>query len=70
MKRILSLFVGFAILLSPLAFSVTALATTSTWDTSGDYTVEIMYLGTDYSRNISLTQYETGDITGSGSIPV
>lgn len=67
MKKILSLFLGVATLLSPLAFPASALAVAPQWDVTGDYTVAIEYQGTDYPHDISLAQDAAGNLTGNGT---
>lgn len=44
-------------------------ATIPTWNTTGDYTVDMEYLGSNYSHDMSLTQDNLGNITGSGGSP-
>lgn len=69
MKKTLSLFIGFATLLSPLAFPFAALAVAPTWDTTGSYEIDMKYLGTDYPHDMTLVQDGLGNLTGNGGSP-
>ncbi len=69
MKKTLSLFIGFATLLSSVAFSSSAIAAVPTWDTSGNYVVAMEYLGTDYGHDMTLVQDGLGNLTGNGGSP-
>lgn len=69
MKKTLSLFIGFATLLSPLAFPFAALAVAPTWDTTGSYEIDMEYLGTDYPHDMALAQDDLGNLTGNGGSP-
>ncbi len=39
------------------------------WDASGTYTVNVNYLGTDYTHDMNLTQDNAGNLTGNGGSP-
>lgn len=52
----------------PLATAIPASAATP-WDVSGDYEVNLNYLGTDYAHDLSLTQDGSGNLTGNGGSP-
>jgi len=67
MKKIFSLLIGVATVLSPLAFTTSALATAPLWDTTGDYEVAIEYQGTDYPHDVTLAQDAAGNLTGNGT---
>lgn len=69
MRKILSLFLGVATLISPLTFTTTALALAPNFDTSGDYVVAFEYEGTDYAHDVTLDQDEFGNVTGEGGSP-
>lgn len=68
MRKIFSMFIGVATLLSPLAFASSALAAPN-WDTTGDYVIAFEHLGTDYPHDMDLTQDGMGDLTGNGGSP-
>lgn len=68
MRQLLSMFIGVATLLSPLAFVGTALAAPN-WDVTGNYVVAFEYLATDYPHDMDLTQDGVGDLTGNGGSP-
>ncbi|MBY0310279.1 hypothetical protein K2Q16_03990 [Patescibacteria group bacterium] len=63
--------IGTALLLASFAIALAtpALATSPTWDTSGEYVVSMQYLGTEYTHDIALTQDEDGNLSGSGGSP-
>ncbi len=66
-KKLLSMVVGIAVLLTPFAFSVSVQA--AGWDVTGDYVFDIEYLGSTYTHDVSLVQDESGDLTGNGGSP-
>lgn len=68
MKQLFSLFIGVATLVSPLAFTGSALAAPN-WDTTGTYEIAFNYLGTDYPHDANLNQDIAGDLTGNGGSP-
>jgi len=58
-----------ALLVLPLGFALHALAATPGWNVTGNYVVNINYLGTDYPHDMSLTQDSSGNLTGHGGSP-
>jgi hypothetical protein len=40
------------------------------WDTTGNYVVNMNYLGSDYAHDMTLVQDGTGNLTGNGGHPV
>ncbi len=71
MKKTLSMFLGASTLVASLAFALVlpALATAPNWDTTGDYVVTMEYLGSDYDHDMTLTQDESGNLSGHGGSP-
>lgn len=62
--------IAIALFIIPLALvSPTEAATIPAWNTTGNYTVDIEYLGSDYAHSMSLNQDSLGNITGSGGSP-
>ncbi|KKT78827.1 MAG: hypothetical protein UW75_C0035G0002 [Parcubacteria group bacterium GW2011_GWF2_44_8] len=68
-KKIVSMFMGASVLMLPFAFTMPAVAVTTTWDVTGEYVIAVDYEGTDYLHDLSLTQDEDGDLTGNGGSP-
>ncbi|MDQ3245239.1 MAG: hypothetical protein M3P22_02770, partial [bacterium] len=75
MKKILnkimksgSVLMMLAFVLSPFANAPTANAAT-TWDTTGPYVIDMEYMGTDYSHDMTLAQDEMFNLTGNGGSP-
>lgn len=58
----------FALPLLGLALTANAAAIPQ-WDTTGNYTVTMNYLGVDYAHEMTLTQDGAGNLTGSGGSP-
>lgn len=53
-----------------LAVSKTTQASVApNWDTTGNYVIAVNYLGSDYAHDLSLTQDNAGNLTGSGGNP-
>lgn len=69
MRKILSMFIGIATLVSPFTFSATAMAVAPSWNTTGSYVLNMEYLGTDYPYDVNLTQDGLGNLTGDGGSP-
>jgi hypothetical protein len=69
MKKLFSMFVGVALLLTPFAFISRAQASTPTWDVSGNYVINMEYLGTQYPHDMVLAQDSSGNLTGHGGSP-
>jgi hypothetical protein len=71
MQKTLSMFLGIATILTSFAFAFTlpALAVTPNWDVSGDYVINMKYLGNDNSHSMTLVQDQAGNITGNGGSP-
>lgn len=65
------MFVGASTIFATFAFAlvVPAIATTTDWNTTGDYLVNMEYLGSDYSHDMTLSQDELGNLTGNGGSP-
>lgn len=58
-----------AFVLSALFIGVFAQAASPNWDVEGSYVVEMEYLGSEYSHDMSLTQNNLGEINGTGGSP-
>lgn len=70
MKKIIGRIMIMALLVMPLSGILTAKAATEPyWNTSGNYVVNMNYLGTDYAHDMSLTQDNLGNLTGNGGSP-
>lgn len=69
MKTNIVKFVMAALLAVPLGFSLQAAAAAPAWDATGDYVVNMNYLGNDYAHDISLTQSPSGSLSGYGGSP-
>ncbi len=60
-----------SLLVLPFGVSLTAhAAEVPTWNATGNYTIAVNYLGTDYEHSMTLTQNNAGSITGFGGSPV
>ena len=59
-------FVVLALLVSSLALTAQA---APGWDTTGNYVLNMEYLGTQYPHDVSLTQNAGGSLTGGGGSP-
>ncbi len=57
-----------ALLVLPFALAMPASAAT-TWDVTGNYVINMNYLGTDYAHDMSLTQDGLDNLTGNGGSP-
>jgi hypothetical protein len=55
---------SFVVIGSPMITSASTL-----WDTTGNYVINMNYLGNDYSHDMSLTQDSTNNLTGNGGSP-
>ncbi len=64
------MFVGVSLLLMPLLFVNHAQASIPTWDATGNYVINMEYLGTQYPHDMVLTQDSSGNLTGYGGSPV
>ncbi len=54
----------------PVGIALPALAATApNWNVTGNYVINMNYLGTDYPHDMSLTQDSSGNITGHGGSP-
>lgn len=62
MKKLLNMFAGLSLLLTPLAFAVPAQAVGTTWDVTGSYVVSF----DGFNHDMILAQNNLGDVTGSG----
>lgn len=62
--------IAMMMLLSPLAIALpVGAATLPSWNTTGNYVVAFNYMSTDYSHDMSLTQDNSGNLTGNGGYP-
>ncbi len=68
-KKLLSMVVGVALLLTPFAFIPHAQASTPTWDVSGNYVINMEYQGTQHPHDVVLAQDSSGNLTGHGGSP-
>jgi hypothetical protein len=69
-KKIFSMLAAVAIVITPFAFSMPAQAViTPGFDVTGDYVLDMEYLGSPYTHDASLVQDESGDLTGDGGSP-
>lgn len=66
-KIILGSMLALAMVFAPVAGP--ALALTPTWDVSGNYVINMEYLGTQYAHDMVLSQDNMGNVTGSGGSP-
>lgn len=66
-KSIVSAVITASFMLGSLPMAT--LAVSPTWDTTGNYVINMNYLGTDYAHDMSLTQDNTGMLTGNGGSP-
>ena len=71
MKKLIAKTLLVAITLTPFSvfFPLAAHAATPNWDTTGNYVINMNYLGTDYPHDMSLTQDNAGNLTGNGGSP-
>jgi len=71
-KKIMAVFALFALAVGSFAVSLnqSKVASAATpWDVSGNYVINMNYLGTDYPHDMSLSQNGTGNLTGNGGSP-
>jgi len=66
-KSVVSALVIASFMLS--AMPIATFAAAPTWDITGNYVININYLGNDYAHDMSLTQSNTGTLTGNGGSP-
>jgi hypothetical protein len=66
MKNFLAKILMVATVVAPLAVPLATHAATA-WDTTGNYTIAMSYLGTDYNHNVTLAQNGVDALTGNGS---
>jgi hypothetical protein len=69
MKKIIPFGGVIATLALFFTFFVVQANAATTWNTTGDYVVNMNYLGTDYSHDMSLVQDSLGNLTGNGGSP-
>ncbi len=69
MKKIITRLVMALVLIVPIGLALQATAALPNWDVSGNYILNINYLGTDYAHDMSLVQDGLGNLTGSGGHP-
>lgn len=65
MKKLLNMFLGLSLVLTPLAVALPAQAVSPTWNVTGSYTVSF----DGYVHDMSLVQDGSGNLTGSGGYP-
>ncbi|MDD5069003.1 MAG: hypothetical protein PHN89_05425, partial [Candidatus Pacebacteria bacterium] len=70
MKKTIAKIALIGTLLAPLAFALPVGAAAPNWNATGNYVVAFNYLGTDYAHDMTLTQDNTGNLTGNGGSPV
>jgi hypothetical protein len=70
MNKTIAKFLFAAVLVSPLGFLMQAeAATPPAWDVTGDYVVNMNYLGSDYAHDMTMSQDNLGNLTGNGGHP-
>lgn len=71
MKKNIAKIILASLLLAPLAglFPLAATAAAPNWDTTGNYVINMNYLGTDYAHDMNLTQDSSGNLSGNGGYP-
>lgn len=70
MKSFISKMIAGAVALATVAFAVPLFAQASippAWDTTGNYSIAMNYLGSDFVHDVTLAQDATGNLTGSGT---
>jgi hypothetical protein len=68
-KNSMTGFMILALAVSTFGLSSRVAQAATTWDTTGNYVINMNYQGTDYLHDMTLTQDSSGNLTGSGGSP-
>jgi hypothetical protein len=69
MKKISAVIMSLATVFTSFAFAMPVLAIAPDWDVSGNYVIDLEYLGDTYTHDMTLSQNSADNLTGNGGSP-